>query len=1032
MMRRSPLFCPAESRRAVVLPSILTLLSVIAALAISTWPRPAGAQFRQHVVNDDTSGEENRFDPWLAPLTGGDILVFWDDNGGGHRDLVVRRFTASLQPAGEPLRVNDDGGIQDQYELSLSRPAGGRLALVWLDDRHGGGDVYAQLIDASSGAFIGANRRVTATAAAAGLRDHPAIATDARGFSLVVWEEGTFGLRRLMGQLLDASGLPVGAPRFLAAESEENIQRHPAVAALPDGRWFLAWEEATSSNYQVKSRILESDGSVAEAPRVAHQETLVDPGLGPDPAVLVRANDILLAWTDNSSGTSDVWGRWLSLDGTPQSEAALLREQTDTSRDAHVQLQPAHDNGYAVTWFGGNLNQEIPQFRLFAPDRQPLTGDLALTDQAVGVVARRGTALAMNDDASWLVSWSDDRSLSQQVYLRRVTALGLPASESRQVWSVPASASQFLPDVALLLDGRAAVVWGDLRNGSMNIFLRILDLDGKPIGQSVQVNTLPVVRRYSGPTDIDVYWPHRPYIASAPNGAFVVTWVGIVGGGTRVIYGQLYDADGQPVGDNFPVADSASQGEGQSDPRPAMGPDGSFAIGWRVQVISGEQVNDEVLIRRFDAFGSPDPGAPLNPVDVAARLVDQTSIALAISPFGDMVAAWCDRRWGGWDIYRQRLGANGQPLEPANQQVSGDDEPWSDQFNPAVATNGSSILTVWEDRPSTAGRIEGLLEILETKVGRAAAGGGAKSLLRFVVNEDHPSPGLKNPRVAMDARGRFIVVWWDEREGIRYVWARRYDEVGAPIGEAYSIIGGETRGIRQYVAVAADTATVQFAWSDARRDRGWDVYARRVDWLYGGESTPILLQEWTAESVSSGLSIRWAVPFGVEGHLFRLWRDLPGRPASDGPSRDALLVTPDWLLPSPDGRCEVLDRDAPSDELIWYFLESPGEGGSEFLGPLVARHEATSPIAAGWKLAPVPFRERLELRPPRDGAAGVTIWDVRGRLVQSRAREAGGSPLTWDGRDAAGRPVPAGLYFIRPDGAGNARLGTPLRVLRLR
>jgi len=521
-----------------------------------------------------------------------------------------------------------------------------------------------------------------------------------------------------------------------------------------------------------------------------------------------------------------------------------------------------------------------------------------------------------------------------------------------------------------------------------------------------------------------------PVVEARADGSFVVTWVGIVGGGTPVIYGQLFDAEGQPVGDNFDVAGQVSQGEGRSDPRPAMGPDGSFAVAWRVQVIAGEQSNDEVLIRRFDRFGSPAPGPPINPVDQTARLVDQINIHLAISPFGDMVAVWSDRRWGGWDIFRQRLSATGQPLEAANQQVNTDDDPWADQFNPAVATNGSSILTIWEDRPSTAGNIEAYLEVLETKTGEA--GGRAKSVLRFRVNDDHPVPGLKNPRVAMDARGRFIVAWWDEREGIRYVWARRYDETGAPIGQAYSIIGGETRGIRQVVSVAVDTSMVQYTWSDARRDRGWDVYARRVDWQYGGESTPILLREWTAESQPEGVVVRWEVPYGLEQQPFRLWRDLAEGPPRLAPSSEAELVTPDWLLSPQGGRFEVLDDAAPAGETVWYFLETYGPTGTDFTGPLPARREAAAAVADGWRIAPVPFRERLELMPPRSGDASAEIFDLEGRSVRALTRRDGDAPLVWDGTDARGRAVPAGVYFVRLSGPADGPGGTVRRILRVR
>ncbi len=85
------------------------------------------------------------------------------------------------------------------------------------------------------------------------------------------------------------------------------------------------------------------------------------------------------------------------------------------------------------------------------------------------------------------------------------------------------------------------------------------------------------------------------------------------------------------------------------------------------------------------------------------------------------------------------------------------------------------------------------------------------------------------------------------------------------------------------------------------------------------------------------------------------------------------------------------------------------------------------------RVAPNPFREgvRIRLAAPAGAAASVEIFAVDGRRVASipsPAASAGERTLTWDGRDAAGREVAAGVYFVRAavDGRTGAR-----RVVRL-
>jgi hypothetical protein len=73
-----------------------------------------------------------------------------------------------------------------------------------------------------------------------------------------------------------------------------------------------------------------------------------------------------------------------------------------------------------------------------------------------------------------------------------------------------------------------------------------------------------------------------------------------------------------------------------------------------------------------------------------------------------------------------------------------------------------------------------------------------------------------------------------------------------------------------------------------------------------------------------------------------------------------------------------------------------------------------NPIATGGSCV------RVEMAAP--GPATVAIWDVGGRLVRKLydgALEPGAHDFAWDRRDARGRTVPAGIYWIRARAAGH-------------
>ncbi len=85
-------------------------------------------------------------------------------------------------------------------------------------------------------------------------------------------------------------------------------------------------------------------------------------------------------------------------------------------------------------------------------------------------------------------------------------------------------------------------------------------------------------------------------------------------------------------------------------------------------------------------------------------------------------------------------------------------------------------------------------------------------------------------------------------------------------------------------------------------------------------------------------------------------------------------------------------------------------------------------------IAPNPFNPRttFELRLPRAGHATLRVYDLRGRLITTLVDGvlgAGSQQVVWSGTDAAGRPLPSGVYQARLVVAGQS---TSRRVTLLR
>jgi hypothetical protein len=102
-------------------------------------------------------------------------------------------------------------------------------------------------------------------------------------------------------------------------------------------------------------------------------------------------------------------------------------------------------------------------------------------------------------------------------------------------------------------------------------------------------------------------------------------------------------------------------------------------------------------------------------------------------------------------------------------------------------------------------------------------------------------------------------------------------------------------------------------------------------------------------------------------------------------------------------------------------------------GGRAAGESAAAGAALALEAFPNPAREAstLRFRIAADGDARIALYDARGRRLREWDRPAlaaGAHHVTWDGRDAAGRDVPPGLYFARLFAGGETREVKILRV----
>jgi len=91
----------------------------------------------------------------------------------------------------------------------------------------------------------------------------------------------------------------------------------------------------------------------------------------------------------------------------------------------------------------------------------------------------------------------------------------------------------------------------------------------------------------------------------------------------------------------------------------------------------------------------------------------------------------------------------------------------------------------------------------------------------------------EHPEMAMDTVGNFVICWEDNRNnGDWDIYAQRYYSDGTPLGRNYMVNqrSDAVNPDQWYPSVALNNDRISFAWEDARRSKGWDIYAKVVTW----------------------------------------------------------------------------------------------------------------------------------------------------------------------------------------------------------
>ena len=391
---------------------------------------------------------------------------------------------------------------------------------------------------------------------------------------------------------------------------------------------------------------------------------------------------------------------------------ALAGDQT--SPQAAVNM-----SGGFVVWQDNSINLNGLRIRAQRLNSSLTRAQMPFVVSSVAGAANTGDQekpqVALLNNGGAVIVWQGGRFGFQKVYARFCGANGTFLTSDIRVNSYTNS-FQVHPSAAVLADGTVVVVWAsDGQDGDMQgIFGQRFSDTGTKLEGEFQINQ----------------WSFRnqrtPAVAALANTNFVVVWISELQRGAATVdaYARVFNAAGAPVGNEFVVNTSTTNA--CANPSVAGSPRGGFAVVWSQM--------DDVLM----AAGSVS-GVQVTPIKTS-------------------------KSTNSWDVVGRLFNANGAAASGA---IVLNTKRYGDQFGPKIAAFGKGYLAVWTSFGQDTSR-EGVF-------GQFLAADGGPLGVEFGVNSATVSRQM-HPAIATDGDSRFLVLWSSFGAGTSFdVFARSYD-----------------------------------------------------------------------------------------------------------------------------------------------------------------------------------------------------------------------------------------------------------------
>ncbi len=334
----------------------------------------------------------------------GNFVTVWESlnrESAGSYGIYGQRFMADGTPVGAEFLVSSTV-LSDQRMPAVSMNAYGAFVVAWegqvsLSPTYPG--IYVQRYDAG-GVALDTEIAVAGTLQLSA--NEAAVAMNASGAFIVVWEENGPEGRDIAARIFDADGSPMGEA-FTVNQTTAGNQRQPQLVMVNAGYFAVTWNgNGIGDDAGVFARLFGPTGTPLTDEVLLNTTTT---GTQSFSAIARDGNgEFIVVWSGNGTGdTAGVFARRMTPAGVPTaSEFRISGTTTGTQQRPSVAFDPHGE--YVVSWsgFGGPDTSGIYAREYWSNDI-PKAAEYPLNTTTAGI--QINASVASTGDNGYVVAW---------------------------------------------------------------------------------------------------------------------------------------------------------------------------------------------------------------------------------------------------------------------------------------------------------------------------------------------------------------------------------------------------------------------------------------------------------------------------------------------------------------------------------------------------------------------------------------------------------------------------------------------------